>query len=98
MKMRVIKRGELPTGLPIWPTITTWLALDHWNTPEWLYGAFIVIGAIFWGLSIWVRSIEESESVFNSKSNNPPATEPKAPVKSKFMQKLDEAMKNGQVK
>jgi len=36
--MKVLKRSNLPTRLPLWQSVTCLLALEHWNAPEWLYG------------------------------------------------------------
>lgn len=50
--MKVLKRNNLPTRLPLWQSITCLLALEHWNAPEWMYG---VMGLLF--LSLWIASI-----------------------------------------
>lgn len=34
---KVIAYNNLPIRLPLWQGITCWLALEHWNAPEWLY-------------------------------------------------------------
>lgn len=49
---KVLAYNNLPTRLPLWPTITSWLALEHWSAAEWLYG---VVGVFF--LFSWIVSI-----------------------------------------
>jgi hypothetical protein len=65
-KNKVIKYKNLPSKIPIFPTLTTWLALDHWHAPQWLYGA---IGLIF--LNLWVLCIigifhQDQTDIFNT--------------------------------
>jgi len=50
--MKVLKRSNLPTRLPLWQSVTCLLALEHWNAPEWLYGV-----AGFFFLLIWIAGI-----------------------------------------
>ncbi len=33
-----VNRANLPTTLPIWPTITLWLLLDRLAAPGWVLG------------------------------------------------------------
>ena len=51
-RKKVIKANNLPYKLPIWASFTAWLALDHWNAPQWVYGA---VGLFF--LIVWINSI-----------------------------------------
>jgi len=51
-ELKVLKRNNMPTRLPLWQSVTCLLALEHWNAPEWAYG---VMGLFF--LLIWVASI-----------------------------------------
>jgi hypothetical protein len=51
-ELKVLKRNNLPTRLPLWQSVTCLLALEHYHAPEWLYG---VMGLFF--LLIWVASI-----------------------------------------
>lgn len=51
--LKVLRYDNLPGKLPIFPTLTTLLALEYWNAPEWLYGVLGVIFAFVWGASIW---------------------------------------------
>lgn len=49
---KVLANNNLPTSLPIWSTITCWLALEHWNAPQWLYGALGLFFLIAWVVCI----------------------------------------------
>jgi len=51
-ELKVLKRNNMPTRLPLWQSVTCLLALEHWNASEWVYG---VMGLLF--LLIWVASI-----------------------------------------
>lgn len=55
MKIRyVINSRNMPARLPLFQTLTTALALDHWHAPGWLWGA---LGVVF--LVIWIASISD---------------------------------------
>ena len=56
-KHKVISYKLLPTRLPIWPTIITWLVMDRLQPAEWIWGAVIV----FWLLA-WLGAIVELRS------------------------------------
>ena len=45
---KVLANNNLPTRLPLWSTITCWLALEHWNAPQWLYGTMGLFFLIGW--------------------------------------------------
>jgi len=47
-ELKVLKRDNLPTRLPLWQSITCLLALEHWNAPEWLYGVAGLFFTILW--------------------------------------------------
>lgn len=68
MKRRKVVHGKnLAVRLPVFPTITTWLALDHWSAPAWLYGvSFTLLGAV-WLLALVDMCIRESIDVFERK-------------------------------
>ena len=66
-KIKVISNKSLPSKLPIWSSLTSFIALDYWNAPEWLWGA---IGLFF--LAAWVSIIirllyQENIDVFEEK-------------------------------
>lgn len=53
MKIRhVINSRNMPARLPIFPTITTVLALDYWHAPGWLCGALGLVFLVGWILCI----------------------------------------------
>lgn len=56
---KVLSNSNLPTRLPIWSSMTCWLALEHWNAPQWLYGALGLFFLISWVTSIVGLATEE---------------------------------------
>jgi hypothetical protein len=62
--MRKIHRKNLPTRLPITPTLTIFLAMDYWNAPEWLFGVICFSAAIIWAAAIYSISTQKTEDVF----------------------------------
>jgi hypothetical protein len=52
-KRKVLDRKRLPARLPLFQSIVCWLALKHWNAPEWLYGVLGVVFLIYWIASIY---------------------------------------------
>jgi hypothetical protein len=62
--MRKIHRKNLPTRLPITPTLTIFLAMDYWNAPEWMFGAVCFSAAIIWVATIYSISTQKTEDVF----------------------------------
>lgn len=51
---KVLANSNMPARLPLWSSLTCYLALEHWNAPQWLYGA---MGLYF--LIAWIGSIIE---------------------------------------
>ena len=51
-KTKVLASKHLPGKLPVWQSLSFWLALEHWNAPEWLYGAVGLLLLFLWGFSI----------------------------------------------
>lgn len=47
-KKQRISRKNLPWKNPLWVTLVSWMALDHWNAPDWCYGAVGVLMLLFW--------------------------------------------------
>jgi hypothetical protein len=46
MKRKVVSIDNLPSQVPVFSSLTLWLALDHWHVPQWMYyalGIFIFI-------------------------------------------------------
>ena len=62
--MRKIHRKNLPTRLPITPTLTIFLAMDYWNAPEWVFGIVCFSAAIIWAAAIYSISTQKTEDVF----------------------------------
>jgi hypothetical protein len=65
--MRKIHRKNLPTILPITPTLTIFLAMDYWDAPEWLFGVVCFSLAIIWAATIYSIWNENTEDVFKDK-------------------------------
>jgi hypothetical protein len=66
-KSKVIKSKNLPTRLPLWQTITTLLALDYWNAPQWLWGVLATVFLIVWGVGVAGLISEDSVDIFKDK-------------------------------
>lgn len=65
---KVISHKNMPARLPIFQTITTLLALEHWNAPQWLWGAIGLFYLIVWCIGIYlVCTQEEIEIIKNEK-------------------------------
>ena len=50
--MKVIGRKQIQKRLPLMEAVVTYLALEHFNAPEWLYGALglffiLVLAGVF---------------------------------------------------
>lgn len=50
--MKVIGRKQIQKRLPLTEAVVTYLALEHFNAPEWLYGALglffiLVLAGVF---------------------------------------------------
>jgi hypothetical protein len=56
---KVLKQSNLPSKLPIGQTLLTILALDYWNAPQWLWGAFGLLFVIAWVGSIYSLCTEK---------------------------------------
>jgi hypothetical protein len=65
--MRKIHHKNLPTKLPITPTLTIFLAMDYWDAPEWLFGVVCFSAAIIWAATIYSIWNENTEDVFKDK-------------------------------
>lgn len=89
---KVISKKNLPTRSPILATVVYVLAMDYWNAPQWLWGAvglLLVFIWIAWIVSFFNQDEIDIMSKWNDNSDN--GTTPKS--KSKFQEKLEEAMK-----
>lgn len=63
---KVLKANNLPSRLPIWTTLVTWLALDYWKAPQWLYGAAGFLFFILWLNAIDGIATEEKIDLFKN--------------------------------
>jgi hypothetical protein len=55
-RKKVVSRKNQPTRLPLWQSLTCWLALEYSKAPEWLYGAagfFFLVAWLAWILSFF---------------------------------------------
>jgi len=71
---KAIKPQNLPARAPVFSTLTTVLALDHWNAPDWLWGS---LGLLF--LSIWIffivaKAHEQTVDIFKNRKKKPSNT------------------------
>lgn len=66
-KRRVVHGNNLAVRMPVFQTITTWLALDHWSAPTWFYGASFTLLGIVWILAIVDMFVREAVDVFERK-------------------------------
>lgn len=69
MSKKVLTHNNFPSRLPIWSSLTCWLALDHWNAPQWLYGAMGLFFLIVWGICINGILTEERVDLLNKNDN-----------------------------
>ena len=58
MKVPTIARKYLPTGIPVFPTLTIWLMLDRIQPPSVVYGVVWTLWAVVF-LLFTVRSFSE---------------------------------------
>lgn len=52
-KRKVISPNHLPTKIPLIAGLVLWLALDHWNAPEWVYWVVASIIGLISVLSVY---------------------------------------------
>jgi len=62
--MKVIIRQQLPTNLPIWPSVVCWLLLDRLQPASWVWGSVITVLVIFWIAAIVHLFREKPTKVF----------------------------------
>lgn len=82
----VVSNKNLPSRLPVFSAITTYLALEHFNAPEWLYGAIGLFFLLAFIGSIYSIVMSERVEIF-------PPTEEDRKEGSKFDERLRKAMK-----
>lgn len=69
MKKKVISRAIQPTPLPILHTLVIVLALDFWNSPEWLMGVAGVHILVLWVGFFYRIFITEEIDILNVKDD-----------------------------
>jgi len=80
---KVIDRKNLPSFLPVFPALTTFLALDHWDAPEWLFGVFGLFFAMWFITAACRIAIDKKVDVLSEEKRG------SEPGKSKFQEFLD---------
>ena len=63
---KVIKANNLPYKLPIWSSLTAYLALEYWNAPQWVYVAVGLFFLVFWINSMVGFVTQESIDLLNN--------------------------------
>jgi hypothetical protein len=69
--MKVIKRSNIPTRLPVWQSLITILSLDYWKAPDWIYVIFAIFFIILWTSSIIMIIKEKQVDIFKNKNQKP---------------------------
>ena len=69
-KRKVLDRRTLPKRLPLAGTILTFLALDYWNAPQWLFGVAITFYVFIWGATIYGMCTEKEINVIEELDKN----------------------------
>lgn len=64
---KVISTNNLPARLPIYQTLTAWIALDYFNAPQWLWGAIGLFFIILWIVAIITISNQKHIDLFDDK-------------------------------
>lgn len=68
-KNKVIKSSSIETSSPMATTILYVLAMDYWNAPQWLWGAFGLILLAMWVLYFYSFFTEERVDLFKDSNN-----------------------------
>ena len=76
---------NIPTRLPVAVTLVTYLCLDKWSAPEWLWGVLGIIFAVIWIITIIDIWNCERIDIFEAKD------EP--PIKKSFKERIEEKAK-----
>lgn len=63
-KIKTIKRGNLPTRLPVSLTLITYMGLDTYKAPGWIWGALGIVFLLLWVISIYAICIEKQVDIF----------------------------------
>lgn len=84
---KVLSGSNLPAKLPLWSSLTTAIALDYWNAPEWLWGCLGLLFLLAW--IAWIIGIATQEKVDLFEE----VVDKQVKAGSKFADKLKNAMK-----
>jgi hypothetical protein len=87
MTKYVISQKNLPSKLPIFSALVTFMALDHYECPEWAYGAAGLFFFIAFALAFYGIVIQESVVIF-------PQKEEDSERNSAFKERLAKAMQH----
>ena len=69
VKIKVISWKNMPSRLPIFPTITTYLFLDRLGAAGWVWGAVGCVFVIGWAIAIIAMSTQTKVDIFESKDS-----------------------------
>jgi hypothetical protein len=47
-EVKVVRRTSLPARIPVSPTLLSWLLLDHFKSPGWIWGVTGTLIAMLW--------------------------------------------------
>ena len=62
---KVISSSNLPAKYPLFQALTSWIALEHWNAPQWLFGAVGLIFILLFLNAIGHNLIDEDVDLFD---------------------------------
>lgn len=65
MKLTVVKSSNLPATPPVLSTAVTFLLLDRFHSPGWIWGMVGTLIGILWILFVYARLHEEQKDIFN---------------------------------
>lgn len=63
---KVISRKNLPVKLPAFQTLLTFLAMDHWNAPSWLWGVASTVWVVLWIICFASIASENDVDIFQT--------------------------------
>ena len=61
-----IDRKNMPNRMPLILTLVSFLSMDHWGAPEWLYGMVGLLLIIFWISFFYSILTSESVDIFSN--------------------------------
>lgn len=69
-KKKVIRVENLPTRLPLLPTLLIAIALDYFNAPQWLWGVVGFGAFLVWTICIIEMVYQEKIDIFDKNKDN----------------------------